>query len=75
MVQFSQGLSFERCHLLARAFEVFEENAEVALPIVGLSRICGLALNGAEGALQARQCFFLKLLQLILQLLMLGRGW
>lgn len=74
MVQFSQGLPFELCHLPAGVFEILQENAEVALPIVGLSRIGGLALNGAEGALQAGQRFLLKLLQLILQLLLLGRA-
>jgi len=51
VVQLSQGLPFELVHLLSGVFEAFHKEAEVALPIVGLGRIGGLPLDGAEGAL------------------------
>lgn len=51
MVQFSQGLPFEYRHLPAGVFEVLQENAEMALPIVCPRRISGLPFYGTEGAL------------------------
>lgn len=67
-------MAFELVHLLAGIFEAFHKKAEVALPILGLSRIGVLALYRAEGTLEVWQGFMLELLQLILQLLLLGRA-